>query len=103
MQLAINVRSAWGTTRAEHHSATVVVRHLRAEAKDEAQVPERTKARTVAVKELVVGKARNAKAKAAEDSSSTTSGRTRATILGTTGDRDLIAAMGKVSTSMQSQ
>ena len=102
-QLAINARSAWETTQAEHHSAMVVVLHLTAGAKDVEQEPARTKARTAEAKELVVEKARTGKVKAAEDSSSRTSGKMQATILGTTGDHDLIVATGKVSTPMQSQ
>ena len=79
------------------------VRHLKAGARDAAQVPEEAEARMVVAKELAVEKARKAKVKAAEGSSSITSGRMQATILGTTGNHDLIVAMGNLSTSMQSQ
>ena len=102
-RLVINALFAWGTIQEVHRNAMVAGRRHRVLAKGEE--PGRTKGRMVVVKEpaVVRTKGRLAVKEPAEDSSSITSGRTRATTTGTTGDRDLIAVMGKVRTSMQRQ
>ena len=94
--LVISVRFAWATTRAEHLSARA------AEELAEDEAPERTKERTVVVRVQAPGRKQEEEEIEEAEDSRTTSGKMQAGITGS-GDRDLIAIMGKIRTSMQSQ